>query len=153
MLLQKRQFIPISSLEQNFTIYNMEEAASPVPAGLSTPKLPIVHLQNILYNGCHIGSGKFCCKHFSDCGSSRSQAHWSPDGWLHYHGTGSRLHLHRRKLLVKASTHLHTTSFGRNIMISPYIFVYCFHYINYVKKQFPHENRNCFFYVDLRQLY
>ena len=24
-----------------------------------------------------------------------AQAHWSPDGWLHYHGTGSRLHLHR----------------------------------------------------------
>jgi hypothetical protein len=29
MLLQKGQLIPISSLEQNFTIYNMEEAASP----------------------------------------------------------------------------------------------------------------------------
>ena len=29
MLLQKRQLIPISSLKQNFTIHNMEEAASP----------------------------------------------------------------------------------------------------------------------------
>src|SRR5690554_6596375 len=68
MLLQKRQFIPISSLEQNFTIYNMEEAASPQSQRVfPLQNCPLSIFKNILYNGCHIGSGKFCCKHFSDC--------------------------------------------------------------------------------------
>ncbi len=55
-------------MKQNLTIYNLEEAASPQSQWifpLQNGPLPI--FKEILYNRCHIGSGKFCCKHFSDC--------------------------------------------------------------------------------------
>ena len=67
MLLQKRQFIPISSLEQNFTIYNMEEAASPQSQRVfPLQNCPLSIFKNILYDTNHFSRCKFICKHFMD---------------------------------------------------------------------------------------
>ena len=67
MLFQKREFIPIPSLKDDFIVFHMKKSTS-AKSELIFPfhYRPFSIFKNILYDTNHLSRCKFICKHFMD---------------------------------------------------------------------------------------